>query len=101
MIGGKLFSCFQILNGAGCIFLLQEGATQLEVSQFIVGHGLDNLAQKRNRLRQLALQEQRIAKVVHGVGIAWTKIEFGAKFPRRGFELILSEVDQTSVIVSF
>ena len=93
MFGGKLFGPFQALNGAGGVSLLQQGTPQFEVSQFIVGHGLDSLAQQTNRLWQLALQEQRVAKMVQRVEIAWAKVEFGAKFPRGGFELLLPEID--------
>src|SRR5947209_17670639 len=50
MIGRELFGCFQILNSAGCIFLLQKGASQLEVTHRILGHCLPCLPPKTNVL---------------------------------------------------
>src|SRR5256885_17229370 len=90
-----------IFNSAGYIFLLQEGASQLEVSHFILGHGFDRLTQKTNRLRYLALREQRIAKMVHRVRIVGTNSELRTKFPCAAFEVILMQVDQTGVVMSF
>src|SRR5260370_13280444 len=75
--------------------LLQEGAPELEVSQFIIGHGLDNLAQKGSRLLQLALQEQSIAKLVHRVRIDSVLMSSSARNSRTADSNSFSHLDAT------
>src|SRR5262249_43069873 len=101
MIGSKLFGGFQAVDRTNCISLLQEGSPQLEVSQFIAGDGLHDLAQQGHGLLQLVLQEQRVAKVVHRVGIRRENLKLSEKFASRRLELLLLQVDKTRVIVSF
>src|SRR6266404_8959443 len=81
MTGCKLLGGFQARNGASSVSLLQECAPKLELSYFIVGRNLYNLAKEAHRLRQLTLQKQRIAQMVQGVGIAGANAQFRAKFP--------------------